>query len=169
MPQVLPDPALRAEKVDSLLAGEPIVQGALRSASEWTGHVRAGHPGTWSSASPRLRARIAERLWQEWTSKHVPQWEGVGPARLVSLDWVIDEDEEPLVEGVGVVVVHDRARGGKVFERIWMVRQGNADWAAADYALWVDGSATMTNAYVRPIPWVVDSPLDHLPFVTRVP
>jgi hypothetical protein len=154
---------------DSLLAGDPIVQEALRAASEWTARVRAGELGTWSSASPRLRARIAEWLWQEWTSKHVSQWEGVGAARVVSLDWVIDDAEEPPVEGVGAVLVHDRARGGKVFERIWVVRQGNAEWTAADYALWVDGAATMTNAYVRPIPWVVDSPRDHLPFVTRVP
>jgi len=154
---------------DSLLAGEPNVQEALHAASGWTAKVRAGESGTWSSASPRLRTRIAERLWQEWSSKHVAQWEGVGPARIVSLDWVIDDAEEPPVETVGAVLVHDRARGGKVFERVWVVREGKAGWAAVDYAMWVDGEATVTNAYVRPIPWVVDSPLDHLPFVTRVP
>lgn len=154
---------------DSLLASDPVVQEALRAASGWTSQVRAGEPGTWSGASPRLRARIAEWLWQDWTTRHVGQWDGVGPARLVSLDAIRSDAGEPPAEWVGVVLVHDRARGGKVYQRIWMVREGKADWAAVDYALWVDGAATMTNAYVRPIPWVVDSPLDHLPFVTRVP
>lgn len=154
---------------DSLLVRDPMVQQALRAASEWTSQVRGGDPATWSSASPRLRARVAEWIWRDWTSSHVNQWEGVGPARVVSLDAVTDSAGKPPGQWVGVILVHDRARGGKMFERVWMVREGNAAWAAVDYALWVDGPAMVTNAYVRPIPWVVDSPLDHLPFVTRVP
>ncbi len=154
---------------DTLLARDPAVQEALRAASGWTSQVRGADPRAWSSASPRLRARIADWLWRAWTSKHVIQWEGVGPARVVSLDWIIADAEDPPAEWVGVVLVHDRARGGKMFERVWMVREGKAEWAAVDYALWVDGAAIVTNAYVRPIPWIVDSPLDHLPFVTRVP
>ena len=141
---------------------DPAVEGALAAIDAWTAQARGGDSESWSKASPRFRARIAAWRWQEWTGKTVRVWEGVGPARVQSLDVINTEPPEPLEEWVGVILVHDRARGGKMFERVWVVREEGRDWSVVDYALWPDGQAIVTNAYVGPIPWLPESYGEHI-------
>jgi len=141
---------------------DPAVEGALAAITAWTAKARAGDPETWAKASPRFRARIAAWRWREWTGSTVSQWDGVGPARVHSVDVIHPAAPDPPGEWVGVVLEHDRARGGKLFERVWVVREEGRPWSVVDYALWPDGKAIVTNAYVVPIPWVPESRGEHL-------
>ena len=134
-----------------------VAQEGLAAIMAWTAQAHAAHPDTWANASPRFQTRIAAWRWHRWANEHIPQWEGVGAARVESLDLVFTEDTKPPGAWVGVILVHDRARGGKMYERVWAVRENGAPWAVADYALWPDGKAIVTNAYVRPIVWLSEA------------
>jgi hypothetical protein len=141
---------------------DPVVQEAMAAITTWTSQARAANPDSWASASPRFRERIAGFRWLRWADEHVKQWEGVGAARVQAIEAVYTEPPEPHQEWVGVLLVHGRARGGKVYERVWAVRENDHPWAVVDYALWVDGAAIVTNAYVRPIPWIPESYGDRM-------
>jgi len=141
---------------------DPVVQEAMAVIASWTSRARSADPDAWASASPRFRERIADWRWNRWATETVGAWDGVGAARVESLDALYDEPPAPPAEWVGVVLVHDRGRGGKVYERVWVVRENGERWAVVDYALWVDGAAIVTNAYVRPIPWVPASYGDRM-------
>jgi hypothetical protein len=152
---------------------DPAVEEALAAISAWSTQARGGDPESWARASPRFQARIAAWRWQEWADKHVSQWDGVGAARVLSLQVVRTEVPDPPGEWVGVILVHDRARGGKLFERVWAVREEGRSWSVVDYALWPDGEAIVTNAYFRPIPWIPESQgermIDGFYFLRRSP
>ena len=140
----------------------PEVEAALSAIDAWTAQARGGDPESWSKASQRFRDRIAAWRWREWSGKTLSAWDGVGAARVQSVDFIRTEAPDPPGEWVGVILVHDRARGGKMFERVWAVREEGQPWSVVDYALWPDGQAIVTNAYVGPIPWVPESYGEHL-------
>ena len=141
---------------------DPVVQEAMVAISAWADQARTANSDSYASASPRFRERIAGFRWMRWAEETVKQWDGVGVARVETVEAVYTEAPEPYQEWVGVILVHDRARGGKVYERVWAVHENGAPWAVVDYALWVDGQAIVTNAYVRPIPWIPESYGDRM-------
>jgi len=140
------------------------VDSAITAIIAWTNLAQGANPDAWSTASPRFRARIAGSLWHEWSDKQVAQWDGVGAARVTSVDVAHDDTLDPPADWVGVILVHNRARGGQLLQRVWAVSEGGGPWGVVDYALWPDGAAIVTNAYVRPIPWVPESYADEYVF-----
>ena len=141
---------------------DPVAREGLAAITAWTSQARAAHPDTWANASWRFRDRIAAWRWHRWADEHIRQWEGVSAPRVHSIELVYTDAPDPPGEWVGVLLVHDRARGGKMYERVWAVRENGTPWAVVDYALWPDGGAIVTNAYVRPIPWIPESYGDRM-------
>ena len=141
---------------------DPVAQEGVAAIMAWTALARAAHPDSWVKTSPRFQERIAAWRWHRWAGEHIPQWEGVGPAQVESLELVYTDAPDPPGAWVGVILAHDRARGGKMYERVWAVRENGAPWGVVDYALWADGAAIVTNAYVRPIVWLSEAYGDRI-------
>src|SRR6187455_3255825 len=102
---------------------DPVVQEAIAAINAWAYQARTANPDSWASASPRFRERIAGWRWLRWADETVKQWDGVGASRVETVEAVYTEAPDPYQEWVGVILVHNRARGGKVFERLWAVHE----------------------------------------------
>jgi hypothetical protein len=126
---------------------------AERAIVEWLALVNGGDATqAWNQASFRFQYRIGQRSWQEWVAAYPTRLTGLGSRRTIEL--TLGRDEPPLepLEWARVVYARDRAAGGRVFERVIALREGD-DWRVADYQTWPDDKAAVTNTSLLAVPY----------------
>jgi len=148
---------LAAAMVTPVLAQNPAIDSTANPAEpaivRWLGLVAGGAADqAYSEASIRFRTRITQSAWRDWVTGNTARFGEAGPRRTIELTFGHDEAPLPELDWVRVVYARNRALGGRIFERVIAVSDGD-DWRIADFAAWPDAEAVVSSGSLLPVPF----------------